>query len=515
MDARFIRTFGLVLVLAAGCTRGTSPQPAAPEAETLDVTSWTDQTELFMEHPPLVAGQTVRFAVHLTRLADFSALNAGRPSIEMTPEGGGSAVALPGSDPLRPGAFRVEGKLPAAGRYRWALIVSAPGLSDRHDLGTTTVFSDEPTAVADAQKQPDADPAAIAYLKEQQWTNPFATSQVRDGEMRTSIRVPAVIEPVTGGEAIVSAPADGRYASSELPSVGDRVSAGQVLGRLEPRLADGGDDRATLAAAVAESQASLDAARADQARAEQLLSERAVPARRVDDARRATAVAEARLTAAHARLAQRDQVLGSGGSAASGNAFVLRAPIAGRVAEVMAALGASYDEGAALFRIVRTDRVELQAQVPPSEAPLAHVSGLAFEVPGRADPIELEPDHVHDAGVIDPKTHALPVQIEVENRRGQLLIGQTGTAIIRTGTTRKVPVVPRDAVLMEAGRPYVFVQIGGESFARRFVEIVSRDGDLVGIKNGVAIGDRVVTRGAYEIQLASAAKGLPAEGHVH
>ena len=65
-----------------------------------------------MEHPPLVAGKTVRFAVHLTRLADFSALNAGRPSIEMTPEGAGSPVTLPGSDPLRPGAFRVEGTLP-------------------------------------------------------------------------------------------------------------------------------------------------------------------------------------------------------------------------------------------------------------------------------------------------------------------------------------------------------------------------------------------------------------------
>jgi hypothetical protein len=25
----------------------------------------------------------------------------------------------------------------------------------------------------------------------------------------------------------------------------------------------------------------------------------------------------------------------------------------------------------------------------------------------------------------------------------------------------------------------------------------------------------VVTRGAYDVQLASAAKGLPAEGHVH
>jgi len=509
-----------ILVLAAsvasGCSRsGDAPAASTAEPPTLDVTSWTDKSELFMEHPPLVAGTSVRFAVHLTNMADFSALNAGRPSIEMTPDAGGATITLAGSDPLRPGAFRVEGTIPPPGRYRWALLVNAPGLTDRHDLGVTTVFGDEATANADAEKQPEGDATAIAYLKEQQWTNPFATTQVRDGEVRTALRVPAAIEPVTGGEALVSAPSAGRYASATLPSVGDRVTAGQILGRLEPRLADGGTDRASLAAAVAEAQAILDSAKADQARAERLLQERAVPARRLEDARRATEIADARLVAAQARLAQRDEVLRSGGGVASGNAFVLRAPIAGRVAEVYAALGASFEEGAALFRIVRTDRVELQAQVPPSEAPLPPIAAVQLEVAGRSDPILLKHDHVHDAGVIDPKTRALPVQIEVDNRGGQLLIGQTGTAVIYTGRTQRVPVVPREAVLMEAGRPYVFVQIGGETFSRRYIDILSRDGELVGIRSGIRPGDRVVIRGAYEVQLASAAKGLPAEGHVH
>jgi multidrug efflux pump subunit AcrA (membrane-fusion protein) len=59
------------------------------------------------------------------------------------------------------------------------------------------------------------------------------------------------------------------------------------------------------------------------------------------------------------------------------------------------------------------------------------------------------------------------------------------------------------------------VQVGGEQFSRRFIEIASRDGDLVGVKSGVIPGDRVVTLGAYDVQLASAASGLPAEGHVH
>jgi len=380
---RYLLSAILIGTLAGGCTRG-GDAPAGPAAETptLDVTSWTDKSELFMEYPPLVAGETIRFAVHLTKLEDFSALNAGRPSIEMTPESGGPPVTLAGSDPLRPGAFRVEGKIPPAGRYRWALLVNAPGLFDRHDLGVTTVFGDKANAIADAEKRPEKDAAAIAYLKEQQWTNPFQTSQVREGEVRSALRVPAAIEPLTGGEAIVAAPADGRYASPTLPSVGDRVMVGQVLGQLEPRLAEGGEDRASLAANVTEAQAALDGAKADQARAERLLQERAVPARRVEDARRATSISEARLTAAQARLAQRDEVLRSGGSVASGNAFVLRAPIAGRVAEVYAALGASFDEGAPLFRIVRTDRVELQAQIPPSEAPLSdRISALALEVP--------------------------------------------------------------------------------------------------------------------------------------
>ena len=94
--------------LALSCNRAATSKEAA-DPPTLDVTDWTDKSELFMEHPPLVAGETVRFAVHLTNLSDFSALNAGRPHIEMTPEAGGGATTLPGSEPLRPGAFRVEG----------------------------------------------------------------------------------------------------------------------------------------------------------------------------------------------------------------------------------------------------------------------------------------------------------------------------------------------------------------------------------------------------------------------
>ncbi len=503
----------LTVVGPAACARPVDAPKAEPA--TLSVTDWTARTELYMEYPPLVAGQSARFAVHLTRLDDFKALNAGTPSIEFTPERDGAPTVLRGSPPSRPGAFRIDGAPPAAGRYRWTLAIDAPGLTDRHDLGAVTVFPNEASARAEADKRPADDPAAIAYLKEQQWTNEFATAPVREAQLRTSIRMPASIEPLSGGEAVVAAPAAGRFAADSLVSIGTTVRSGQPLGRLEPRLT-GTDDHATLTSDVAQAQVALDGARAEQARAERLLADRAVPARRVEDARRVVTTAEARLRAADARLAQRDETLRSGGGSASGNAFAIRAPIAGRVADVFATLGASYDEGAPLFKIVRTDRVELRAQIPAPDAALTRdLTDVAFEIPGRPDVLALRAEHRHDAGVIDPKTGALPVQFEVQNPGGQLLVGQSGTAVLYKRDRLRVPTVPKAAVLLEGGRPYVFVQIGGERFARRYVEIATRDGDQIGLKSGVGLGDRVVIRGAYDVQLASAAKGLPAEGHVH
>jgi RND family efflux transporter MFP subunit len=507
----------VVAVLATGlgaACRRTTDEPKA-EAPSLNLTNWTEKTELYMEYPPLVAGRTALFAVHLTKLADFKPLTAGRPRIAFTPESGGAANVIPGSEPSRPGAFRVQGAVPPAGRYRWSLFIEAPGISDRHDLGTVTIFADEPSASADAEKRPGDDPSAFAYLKEQQWTNAFATDRVREVELRSALRAPAAIEPVSGGEAVVAAPTAGRFTADTLIPVGAVVRAGQALGRLEPRLA-GGDDRATLASAVTEARAAVDAARAEQTRTERLLEERAVPARRVEDARRAAAVADARLQAAEARLTQRDETLRSGGGRAAGNAFVLRAPIAGHVADVLATLGAAYGEGAPLFRIIRTDRVELRAQIPAADAPAVRdVESLALEIAGRPDPIALRPHHRHDPGVIDPATHALPVLFEVDNPGGQLLIGQTGTALLYRRDRFRGTAVPKSAVLLEAGRPYVFVQVGGERFARRYIEVSSRDGDWIGVKSGLKTGDRVVVGGAYDVQLASAAKGLPAEGHVH
>ena len=75
------------------------------------------------------------------------------------------------------------------------------------------------------------------------------------------------------------------------------------------------------------------------------------------------------------------------------------------------------------------------------------------------------------------------------------------------------PAVP--PALDEAGRQVVFVQTEGETFERRVVAAGIREQDWVEISGDLKPGERVVSRGAYEVRLASASGAIPEHGHVH
>ena len=73
---------------------------------------------------------------------------------------------------------------------------------------------------------------------------------------------------------------------------------------------------------------------------------------------------------------------------------------------------------------------------------------------------------------------------------------------------------PAEAIVDDAGVPVVYVQPEGESFVRREIRIVGRQGDRV-LVEGVGPADRVVTRGAAAIRRSAQMSSGEVEGHVH
>lgn len=511
MALKHLCTVLLIALAGTSCDRSASPGAEADEPEALSVTHWTDKTELFAEYPPLAVGETSRFAIHLTRLSDFKALTEGH--VEAHLRGGtGPAEVFRVDGPSRPGIFGVDVKPARVGKRELVIMLRAPGLTDEHRVGEVEVHADAAAARASAEHGAKEMPG-VSFLKEQQWTLDFGTAIVREQAVRESIRVPARLEARPGGAADVVAPIDGRLTRVlDLP-LGAQVSRGQELARLLPPPAVPGDLPA-LQRARAEARTALALATRDRERAERLTSAGAAPAKRLDEARSAEEQANARLTAAEASLTQYNAAR-SGGAASADGLFVVRAPVSGVVAQRDATTGANVAAGTILFRVVDASQIHVVGQVPEAEAVRARSASAAeIAVPGRPDRVPA--GRLASLGkVIDPQSRTLPITFAFDNRTLRLPVGQSVFLHLLMALTAPRPVVPSAAVVDDAGRPIVFVQREGETFERRPVTLGARTGDLVQITEGVKPGDRVVTKGAYLVRLASLSTSVPAHGHVH
>jgi RND family efflux transporter MFP subunit len=502
----------ILCAVAALCACHREPAKTAPEAaekpEGLSVSHWSSRTELFMEYPVLVAGQAARFAVHLTRLDNFKPMKAGKVEVRLDGAGGSESFSSPATS--RPGIFGVDVKPGRAGEYRMVVGVDAADLKDAHDLGTVTVYGDEASAAK--HPRPKQAEETIAFLKEQQWSLEFATEVSAERNERASFVAAAEVRPRAGGSGEVTAPIDGRLVEAAAVPLGQTVTRGQVLARIAPPTSAPADLPA-LQLAKAEAENRLGFARKDRERAQRLVEAGAVPARRVEEARVTEKTEEARLHAAEARLAQHEATREADSDAGT-RAFSVRAPISGSVIESRAVTGSNVRTGDSLFRIVDLSRVYVAAHVPEAElSMLRQVTGAELVLPGEGH--KAIPKLISIGRVVDPQSRTIPVLYEIDNTDRQLAAGQAVTVRLFTSAQTTAPAVRESAIVDDAGRPVVFVQLSGEAFARRAVTPGNRQGEYVQVTSGVKAGERVVTKGAYLIRLAAMSNQIPAHGHVH
>lgn len=473
------------------------------------VTHFSPATELFVEFPSLVRGEEAAFAAHLTRLADFKAVNAGTLTVRLS-GGGQPDEQVVANVSKTAGIFRPTIKPQYAGKRHMVFVLAAPGLNATHDLGEVQVFSDAKSARAAAQEEPADN--SIKFTKELQWNMDFQLHSVTAHTLRESLAVNASVRPRPQAEAHISAPAGGLFRASAkgLPQVGERVQAGQLLGYLAPKL--GGDtDVATLELALQRSRIELDQARDERIRLEKLFAAEAVPEKRVREARNAERLAQAEWQAA----VQRQAALQGGASG-----IPLKAPVSGVVLAVNVAQGAAVNEGQLLLHIADLSRLRIDAHVPENMlGRVVQPTGLFLLQDGDTTPLRFEIGKNARleafSGMVDPDSRTAAAMFDVDNASQRLRAGMNLRAYLYTGKQLQGLVVPASAVIDENGQSVVYVQQDGEAFVRRVVETGIRDGDWIAIRGGLQAQERVVSKGAYQVRLAASAPAALGHGHAH
>ena len=491
-----------VALVAGGCAKQAA-EPDGREHKPWAVTSWGERYEIFAEADPLSVGEVSKSHTHVTILDGFAPLTEGVVSAVLI-DSTGATSAFTQPKALRAGIFSIEIKPETAGTFNLVFRVESAAGTEEIRSGRVQVGSPgHPGGLVEAPPSPtDAKGEAatpgggdpVSFLKEQQWRIPFATEWATSGFLNASVSGPARIRPAAGGEAVLTAPLDGVVVPSSRLYVGLAVARGGVVVNLRPR--------ATSGRSYAEIKSESQLATERLARLEDLFAVEAVSRAELDRARGAATTLRAEL----------DAVSGAG------SGVPVTAPLAGRIAEVMVTPGEAVAAGAALARLVQTDPLWVEVGLRPDLAGAlgTTLSGLVIQG-GPGQPPMAFPARavrlVSRAPGVDHATGLVQTIVEVRGAEG-LRVGTSVQAEILLPGERGGIIVPAGAIVDDAGVPVVYVQPEGESFLRREVRILGRQGERV-LVEGVGVSDRLVTRGAAAIRRASQMSSGEVEGHVH
>jgi RND family efflux transporter MFP subunit len=284
-----------------------------------------------------------------------------------------------------------------------------------------------------------------------------------------------------------------------------QVEKGTPLAKLDSR-----DAEATRGAVKAQAmQANVNASRAarELERAIKLKESGLITQQSLDDARSAHEAAVAAAQAADASLAAAETKLAK---------MLIRSPMAGTVAFRGVNVGDRVESmgGGTMFRIVDNRILELTVQIPSARsAPVAVGQALEFTVdayPGRSFTGRVM--HINPAA--DPVSRSIRVMADVPNPNGELRGGTFVNGRIRTGQRNGVLQIPRIALLswdVEHKTGEVFV-VNGDTAERRAVTTGEATGDTVEVVSGVAAGEKVVTRGGFNVRPGDKIQIVPAQG---
>ncbi len=178
--------------------------------------------------------------------------------------------------------------------------------------------------------------------------------------------------------------------------------------------------------------------------------------------------------------------------------FEMKSPLAGIVVERNVTPGQSIggDSGQVVFTVADLDMLQVVADVYERDLALVK-EGQSAKVTVEAYQDVNFPATVTTIGdVVDPTSRTIKLHALVNNKDHRLKPEMFARLHIEVGESMRLLTIPREAVLEEDGKQFVYVVEGADQYVKREVAVSTISPDQVHVLRGLTSGQRIVTKGA-------------------
>jgi cobalt-zinc-cadmium efflux system membrane fusion protein len=365
------------------------------------------------------------------------------------------------------------------------------------------------------QEMPSPNDSAIAMSTSAQQNTGMVVGIAAETQMKEYLHVTGSVQPVDSRVASVRPISRGRIVEVRV-RVGDHVEAGQTLATFDNL--EAADLRAQLQAALSvqeELRARLVPAQHQAERSRRLADIGAVAEREAESAHAEKTQLESNLKAQYSlaesiRVRMRRLGLSTAASQSSNITF-LKAPFSGVVTKAQVSSGDLIDELREVFAIADLSHLWVQAEVYEKDLgrirlgqdAIIHVDTYPQEsFKGRVSYI---------SDMLDPQTRTARVRCEVTNTDGRLKTEMFASVELPSILDKKAITIATSAIQKVDGKAVVFLRRGPTHFEKREVETGVTLNGQVEIVRGLAVGDQVVTQGAFHLKSILAGNELGVE----
>jgi len=494
-------TIALALLFAWGCQQ--NPEGSQNSAdhnhdhsgEQSQFTLFSEKAEFFIKHETLEPGHEAEFLVHLTMLDSYKPAISGNVTIEI------DGVSVTSGQPDHPGIFHIPFTARKAGAFQLQISFQN-GESFENVEGHIHVEAHEEshgTGVGHSNTPPPV--GEISFSKKQAWNSDFWVEKVLRSDFHTVIPTSGELMPMPGEKKNISSTTRGMVHFSNPQLVqGVKVEKGQVLFTISSESLV--EDNVSMRYETAKNK--LEKSRSEFQRHKTLFDREVIAERQYLESR--TLYVEDSLNYYNLEAHISDEGIRVVASAS------------GSLHELGVSDGMYVTEGSILAVLSPDRNLMLRADLPQhyfnysEEITTAHFRPAYSAKTWSLE--ELNGELLAMGHSVKENDHYLPVNFLLRND-GSLLEGAFAEVYLIAEKKEKVLTIPISALGEEQGGKYVFVQVTGESFSKRRVNVGDSDGRRIEVLKGLKSGDRVVSRGTMLVKAASLDTGEISHGHSH